>query len=53
MADAARKHRSSTDRVLSLILDGSLVKVYSVSGHEGFSAVVVDKAEVGALLAKS
>lgn len=52
IADAARKHKSSTDRVLSLILNGSFTKVHSVVGSAGFSAVVIDKAEAAGLLGK-
>ncbi|MEH6644292.1 TniQ family protein [Sulfitobacter sp.] len=53
IVDAARKYGSSTDRVKGLILDHSLTKVYSVKGVIGFSAVVIDKAEVARLLVKS
>jgi hypothetical protein len=50
IAEAARKNGSSTDRVLSLILDRSLTQVYSVQGVTGLSAVLIDKAEVARLL---
>jgi hypothetical protein len=52
IAEAARKCGASTDRVIGLILDRSLTQVYSLIGVAGFSAVVIEKAEVGRLLAK-
>lgn len=50
IAEAVRKNGSSTDRVMSLILDRSLTQVYSVRGATGLSAIVIDKAEVARLL---
>jgi hypothetical protein len=50
IADAARKYGVSTDRVIGLILDQSLTKVFSVKNVIGFSAIMIDKFEVGNLL---
>ena len=50
IAEAARKYGASTDRVMGLILDRSLKQVYSLIGVAGFSAIAIDKAEVGTLL---
>jgi hypothetical protein len=52
IAEAAQKYGASTDRVMGLILDRSLTQVYSLSGVAGFSAIVIDKSEVGRLLTK-
>ena len=52
IADAVRKYGLSTDRVMGMILDGSLTKVYSAKGATGFSAILIEQAEVAGLLAK-
>lgn len=44
--DTTRKYGLSTDRVLSLVMDGSLTKVYIANGSTGLQAVLVDRAEV-------
>lgn len=47
---AARKHGISTSAVMELILNGTLKKVYCTKGASGFSAILIDKLEINALL---
>ncbi len=50
IGDAARKHGISTSAVMALILNGTLKKVYCRKDASGFSAILIDKLEINALL---